>query len=111
MGERKANKARLKLATEFKKTQMKTGDEFAGSLTRAVLYAMYEINNKVEITDVLAHLATNYQRYIENNAMLVKVANYIYQKRKDLKATKSFPCDKDAEAAHILAEALANQRL
>lgn len=107
----KANAARLKLATEFKGSLMAGDAEIAGTPLRALLYALFEINKEVEVDDVLLHLMDNCPNYNQNKAMLIKIADYLAEKRGDLKATKTFHPDFDASAARILAEAMRTQRL
>ena len=107
----KANSARLKLSTEFKGSIMSGDAEIAETLLRALLYAMYEVINEVEIDDVLLHLMENYPNYLPNKNLLVKMADYLAIKRGDLKPTKAFRPDTEASAARIIAEAIRNQRL
>ncbi len=107
----KANAARLKLATEFKGSLMSGDAELANTPLRAILYGMYEIDKEVEVEDVLFHLMDNCPNYNQNKAILIKMADYLAEKRETLKATKTFHPDKEASAARILAESMRNQRL
>jgi putative DNA methylase len=107
----KANAARLKLATEFKGSLMSGDAEIAGTPLRALLYAMFEIDKEIEVDDVLLHLMDNCPNYNQSKAILIKMADYLAEKREALKATKTFHPDKEASAARILAEAMRNQRL
>jgi len=107
----KANAARLKLATEFKGSLMSGEAEIAETPLRALLYAMFEIDKGCEVDDVLLHLMDNCPNYNQSKAMLIKMADYLAEKREALKATKTFHPDKEASTARILAEALRNQRL
>ena len=107
----KANSARLKLSTEFKGSMMSGDAEIAGTLLRALLYSMYEVIKEVEIDDVLLHLMENYPNYMPNKTLLVKMAEYLANKRGDLKPTKAFRPDTEASAARVMAEAIRNQRL
>jgi len=107
----KANSARLKLSKEFKGSMMSGDAEIAETLLRALLYAMYEVINEVEIDDVLLHLMENYPNYLPNKNLLVKMADYLAIKRGDLKPTKTFRPDTEASAARVMAEAIRNQRL
>jgi putative DNA methylase len=107
----KANAARLKLATEFKGSLMSGEAEIAGTPLRALLYAMFEIDKEIEVDDVLLHLMDNCPNYNQNKAILIKMADYLAEKREALKATKTFHPDKEASTARILAEAMRNQRL
>lgn len=107
----KANAARLKLATEFKGSLMSGDAEMAGTPLRALFYAMFEIDKEVEVDDVLLHLMDNCPNYNQNKVILIKMADYLAEKRGDLKVTKTFHPDKEASAARVLAEAMRNQRL
>ncbi len=107
----KANAARLKLATEFKGSLMSGDAEIAETPLRALLYAMFEIDKGCEVDDVLLHLMDNCPNYNQSKAILIKMADYLAEKREALKATKTFHPDKEASTARILAEAMRNQRL
>jgi putative DNA methylase len=107
----RANNARLKLSTEFKSTQMSGDNELAETPLRALLYAMFELSKDTEIEDVLLHLMDNCPSYSVNKPILVKMAEYLADKRATLKPTKTFKPDQEAANARILAQAIANQRL
>jgi putative DNA methylase len=55
MGSTEPNKARLKSAKQFKKSGFE-GSEFGASESRALLYAVLEVENEVDGEDVLSHL-------------------------------------------------------
>jgi len=107
----KANSARLKLSPEFKSSLMSGDSELAGTPLRALLYAMFEVSKETEVEDVLLHLMENCANYVTNKPLLVKMADYLAEKRATLKPTKTFRPHTEAAAARILAEAIANQRL
>lgn len=107
----KANAARLKLSTEFKGAMMSGSSEIAETPLRALLYAMYEMSKELEVEDILDHLMDNCPNYLQNKPLLVKMADYIAEKRTGLKSTKTFKPDVEASYARILAEAIRNQRL
>jgi len=107
----KANAARLTLGTELKGSLMNGNAEITETPLRALLYALYEINKEVEVDDVLLHLMENCPNYNQNKALLVKMADYLAEKRESLKVTKTFQPDQEASAARIMAEAIRNQRL
>ena len=107
----KANAARLKLSTEFKGTMMSGSSEIAETPLRALLYAMYEMSKELEVEDILDHLMDNCPNYLQNKPLLVKMADYIAEKRTGLKSTKTFKPDEEASYARILAESIRNQRL
>lgn len=107
----KANAARLKLSTEFKSSAMSGDAEFANTPLRALLYALFELSKNIEVDDVLLHLMDNCPNYMQNKAMLSKMANYLGEKRESLKPSKSFAPNIEASNARVLAEAIKNQRL
>ena len=107
----KANSTRLKLSTEFKGSMMSGGNEISDTPLRSLLYAMYEISKEVEVQDVLLHLMENVPTYMQKKVLLSKMAEYIAEKRADLKPTKQFRPDNEASNARIIAEAIKNQRL
>lgn len=97
------NKARLKTATEFKKAEF-TGSEFAGSVTRAVLYALYELENDTDGDEVLAHLADLVTGYLGKRDDLAVIAAYVALKRQAI-------APEEASAGRVLAALIQNQRL
>jgi len=107
----KANAARLKLSSEFKAAMMNGESEIAQTPLRALLYGMYEITREVEVDDVLLHLMENNPSFLQNKPLMVKMADYLAEKRQDLKKSKIYKPDVEASAARILAEAMRNQRL
>ncbi|MFC1851359.1 anti-phage-associated DUF1156 domain-containing protein [candidate division CSSED10-310 bacterium] len=107
----KANSARLKLSTEFKSSMMSGDAEISGTPLRAMLYAIYEVSKEVEVEDVLLHLMENCPNYMPTKSILVKMADYLAEKREGLKPTSKFRSDSEASAARVLAEAIRNQRL
>jgi len=107
----KSNAARLKLAPEFRSSQMSGDAELAGTTLRALLYAMHEVLGDAEIDDVLLHMMDNCPDYLRRKPTLVKMARYLAEKRGALKHTKNYRPDRDASAARIIAEALEHQRL
>ncbi len=107
----RANAARLKLSSEFKSTLMAGDGEIAVTPLRALLYGMYEIIKEVEVDDVLLHLMENCHAYLQNKPLMIKMADYLAEKRQGLKKSKTFKPDIEAGAARILAEAMRNQRL
>jgi putative DNA methylase len=107
----KANNARLKLSTEFKGSLMSGDAEISKTPLRALLYSMFELSKEFEVDDVLLHLMENCPNYIQNKGLLSKMADYLAEKREDLKPTKIFKPDIEASCARIIAEAVRNQRL
>lgn len=102
----KANAARLKLGLEMKSSLMSGSYEIVNTPLRAILYASYEIENGVDITDVISHLADNYPEFIANKELVVNFCRYLSEMRKSLKATANFPVDKEASNLSILSEAI-----
>jgi putative DNA methylase len=107
----KANSARMKLSTELKGSLMSGNAEIAGTPLRALLYALFELSREAEVDDVLLHLMENCPNYSTNKPLLVKMSDYLAEKRAVLKATKTFKSDVEASCARILSEAIRNQRL
>jgi len=107
----KANSARLKLSAEFKGAMMSGDTEIAQTPLRALLYGIYEINKEVEVDDVLLHLMENCQGYLQHKPLMVKMADYLAEKREVLKNSKNFNPAAEASGARVLAEAMRNQRL
>ncbi|MBF0543188.1 MAG: DUF1156 domain-containing protein [Candidatus Riflebacteria bacterium] len=107
----KANAARLKLSTEFKSALMSGEAEIASTPLRALLYAMCEVAKEIEVDDVLLHLMQNCVNFLQMKPLIIKMADYLAEKRGSLKPTKTFRPDLEASAARILTEALRNQRV
>ena len=99
----KPNDATLKTGAQFKKAGF--GDsEFGRSGTRAVLYALYELQAEVEGDLVLAHLRDLVDGYGGRRDDLAAVAAYIANKRQEVDAA-------EAQAARILHGLIRNERL
>ena len=106
MGDRRANHARLKRATEFGRTELSEGSELYGSVLRAVLYAVMELLADVDTTEVLAHLTHNVPDYygdLTQRERAVAVANYVAEKlemlRPDEASAARVPCRGSAQPA------------
>ncbi len=107
MASQKANKARLKNAVEFGKTEMSEGSELHRSVLRAVLYGMMELEKNVDGAEVLTHLTLNVQDYYANGTrrqLVVELADYLSQKLETLRP-------EEASAARVLRDLVRNQRL
>jgi len=107
MGSEKANHAALKSAVEFGKGEMSEGSEFFESTLRAALYAMMELVNNVDGSDVLAHLTLNIPDYYGNQTrrdLVVELADYLANKLEAIRP-------EEASAARVLRELVRNQRL
>jgi putative DNA methylase len=103
MGNMEPNKARLKTAKEFKKVGFEI-PEFGPSLTRAALYAIFELEDDVEGDDVLSHLKDLLPNYHNKRDDLAAIADYIARKRERVDETES-------RAARILHGLIRNERL
>jgi len=107
MGDRRANHARLKTAVEFGRAEMSEGSELHGSLLRAVLYAMMELQADVDTGQVLAHLTHNVPDYygdLTQRERAIALAQYLAGRLQSLRP-------EEASAARVLAEAVRNQRV
>jgi len=105
MGDRRANRARLKSAVEFGRAEMSEGSELYGSVLRAVLYALMEIQTGVETDEVLRHLPHNIPNYdLAQRERVIALAEYLADRLRSIRTD-------EAEAAWVLAEAVKNQRL
>lgn len=98
-----ANDARLKTSAEFGKRMMGE-DEFGRSLTRAVLHALWELDNGVVDELVIGHLRDLIVSYSERRGDVLHVVNYI--------KTKIGGLDKEAASnAEILSGLIRNERI
>ena len=103
MASEKANDARLKSAADFGKRQL-GDDEFGGSLTRAVLYALWEMGTGVEDDLVVEHLRDLVTGYLDRRSDIQIIARYIALKRRDAHRD-------EANNAEVLANLIKNERL
>lgn len=107
MASRKANKARLKSATEFGRAEMGESSELNASVLRAVLYAVMELVKNMDGSEVLAHLTMNIPDYygdMTQRDMAIELADYLARQLEELRP-------QEAAAARVLRELLKNQRL
>jgi putative DNA methylase len=107
MGDRRANRARLKSAVEFGRAEMVEGSELHGSLLRATLYALMELQKDVDTGQVLAHLTHNVPDYygdLTQRQRVIAIADYLAGRLESLRP-------EEASAARVLAEAVRNQRV
>lgn len=107
----RANAARLKLSTELRGSLMSGNSEIAGTPLRAVLYALFELSQNIEVDEVLLHLMDNCPNFLSNKSLIIKISDYIVEKREGLKVTRTFNPAREASCARVLAESLRNQRL
>jgi putative DNA methylase len=107
MGDRRANHARLKSAAEFGRAEMGEGSELHGSLLRAALYALMELQADVDTGQVLAHLTHNVPDYygdLTQRERVIAIAEYLAGRLESRRPD-------EASAARVLAEAVRNQRV
>ncbi|MBM4185612.1 MAG: DNA methylase, partial [Gemmatimonadetes bacterium] len=107
LGDRRANHARLKTAAEFGRAEMGEGSELHGSLLRAALYALMELEADVDTGQVLAHLTHNVPDYygdLTQRERVIAIADYLARRLESLRPA-------EASAARVLAEAVRNQRV
>jgi putative DNA methylase len=107
MGDRRANHARLKTAREFGRAEMSAGSELHGSVLRAVLYALMELEADVDAAEVLAHLTLNVPGYYGDatqRELAIELADYLAKRLENLRPG-------EASAARVLRELVKNQRL
>jgi putative DNA methylase len=107
MGDRRANHARVKAAKEFGRAEMSAGSELHGSVLRAVLYALMELEADVDAAEVLAHLTLNVPGYYGDatqRELAIELADYLAKRLENLRPG-------EASAARVLRELVKNQRL
>ncbi len=107
MGDRRANRARLKSAVEFGRSQMDSSAELGGATLRAVLYALMELQQNVEIDLVTQRLTHNLPDYYANRTrreQVVALARYLAGRLEHLRPA-------EASAARVLAEAVVTMRI
>jgi hypothetical protein len=102
MASTKANDARLKTARELKRAEFES--EFGKSPLRAVLFALYELQQDVDIDEVISHLRDLVPGYLTRREDLVALASAIAVKRE-------FKVPAEAQAARILFSAIRNEQL
>ena len=107
MGDQRANRARLKSAEEFGRSEMGEGSELNQSVLRAVLYSVMELAKNVDGNEVLAHLMLNISNYyvdMTQRELAVDLADYLAKRLETLRP-------EEAAAARVLRELVKNQRL
>jgi len=107
MASHQANHACLKGAVEYGRSEMSEGSEFHQSTLRAVLYALMELLNNVDGTEVLAHLTLNVANYygdMTRRELVIALADYLADKLGALRPD-------EASAARVLRELVKHQRL
>jgi len=102
MGSMEPNKARLKSAKEFKKSGFE-GSEFGASKSRALLFAIFELQNDIDGDDVLSHLRDLVPDYFNVRDNLAALADYVAKKRANTD-------ESEARAAAILHGLIRSER-
>ena len=98
-----ATKSRLKAARQFKKAGFE-GSDFASSKTRAILYAIWEVEKDVDGDDVISHLRELVPNYFNVREDVLALADFIARKRADADP-------QEARAAGILHGLIRNEAL
>jgi putative DNA methylase len=102
-----ANSARLASATELGASEMGEGSEFRQTPTRAVLYAVMELQAGIETAKVLGHMHHNVDNYFSDPSArqrVITVAEYIADRTAAIRPG-------EASATRVLVEALKAERL
>jgi hypothetical protein len=102
MGNMEPNKAALKTSKQFKKAGFE-GTEFGSSKSRALLYAIYEVEKDVEGDDVLSHLHDLVPDYFNARDDLIAIADYVAKKREGID-------EEESRAARIVHDLIRNER-
>lgn len=107
MGDKRANHARLKSAVEFGRSQTDASAELGGTVLRAVLYALMEIQQEVDVELAVQRLTHNIADYYANRTrreQVIALARFLAERLERLRPA-------EASAARVLAEAIRNQRI
>ncbi len=103
MGSMKPNEARLKRSKDFKKAGFEI-EEFGPSATRAVLFALHEIQAEMDGDIVLSHLKDLVPGYLTAREDIIAITDYIALKRDGVD-------EGEHRAAGILHGLIRNERL
>jgi putative DNA methylase len=102
MGSMKANDARLKIATEFKKATFE--GEFGSTPLRALLFGLYELQRELDSDQVIAHLRELVCGYLNHREDLMALCQYLASKREG-------KLPQEAGAARVLLTRIKSERL
>lgn len=102
----KANKAALRSAKEFGRTEMNPTSELFETPTRGVLYALMDLQADKDLDEVLKGLEQNLKvgAFYSARDSLVSIARFISKKIEGVRP-------EEASAARVLADGIENQRL
>lgn len=98
-----AAKARLKAARQFKKSGFE-GSEFGSSKTRALLYAIWQIERDVDSDQVISDLRELVPNYLTSREDILALSGFITKKRTGVD-------EPEARAASILEGIIRHERL
>lgn len=106
MASENANKAALKSAKEFGRTEMNQSSELYQTPTRAVLYALMDLQAQKDLDVVLKGLEQNLKpgAFYSSRDMLVTIARFIGKKVDTMRP-------EEASAARVLADGIENQKM
>lgn len=106
MASENANKAALKSAKDFGRTEMNQSSELYQTPIRAVLYALMDLQAQKDLDDVLKGLEQNLKpgAFYSSRDMLVTIARFIGKKVDTMRP-------EEASAARVLADGIENQRM
>ncbi|CAM8662150.1 Domain of unknown function DUF1156 [Comamonadaceae bacterium] len=106
MASENANKAALKSAMEFGRTDMNQSSEMYQSPTRAVLYALMDLQAQKDLDDVLKGLEQNLKpgAFYSSREILMTIARFISKKVDTMRPD-------EASAARVLADGIENQKM
>lgn len=106
MASENANKAALKSAKDFGRSEMNQSSELYQSPTRAVLYALMDLEAQKDLDVVLKGLEQNLKpgAFYSSRDLLVAIARFIGKKVEVMRP-------EEASAARVLADGIENQRL
>ncbi|WP_309397179.1 hypothetical protein [Cerasicoccus maritimus] len=100
MASQKPNDSRLKTAAEFKKTSF--DGKFGESSLRALLYALYELQEDTDLDEVMEHLREQVSDYMSERDLLKAYCQFIAAKRQNT-------APDEASAARSLLLAIRNE--
>lgn len=106
MASENANKAALKSAKDFGRTEMNQSSELYQTPTRAVLYALMDLQAQKDLDIVLKGLEQNLKpgAFYSSRDMLVTISRFIGKKVDTMRP-------EEASAARVLADGIENQKM
>ena len=106
MANENANKAALKSSLEFGRTEMNQSSELFQTQTRAVLYALMDLQAQKDLDAILSGLEQNLKPgdFYSSRSMLIAIARFIGKKVESMRPD-------EASAARVLADGIENQRM